>query len=260
MALPTKQTPSASLAILGFVAALTFAVVAAWPRLRWLLVADRGDLSRSPAGLPDPSGVPADRWNLLGENRERQAKRDELQLGLVDEERLVGSVDPASYGFEVMYTLDGLQDANGADQTRRGLTQWGPLPPRGPQAPGRIPVDRRLRRSGSGPSRRHVGDVVRSLHAQGPQAFPVDERAGRSDRPRPQPRLPHLSPPRAEAGPVDGLMTAGLVGLGSAGRGAPTRPSGTPPWSRRGGRPPSAGTRGRRAARRPSGWSCCRTR
>lgn len=112
MALPREPVPAVSIGVVGFIVAAIFAVVAALPYSRAfdlivVLVVAFGSLVWLLIVL-QRKGVLADRVGLFKEERER--KRHRIGLKLVPDEMRIGDVDAGSYGFEVMFALDGLKD------------------------------------------------------------------------------------------------------------------------------------------------------
>jgi hypothetical protein len=97
--------------VVGFLAAAIFAVVAALPFSKVLilvvvLVVALGSLAWLLL-LLWKKGVLADRWSLHKEEQDRKAHRSELAP--VDDEMLVCKMERGTYGFEETFAIDGLR-------------------------------------------------------------------------------------------------------------------------------------------------------
>jgi len=105
MALPKESVPANWLAVAGFILALIFAVLAAIPASRWIILVIAIVALVFLAFLMRT--VIRDRWDLRKENKERERFRGALNI-VPNEMGVTGLFDV--YGYEVMKAIRGLQD------------------------------------------------------------------------------------------------------------------------------------------------------
>ena len=117
MALPRKPVPANQLAVAGIVLAVLFAVLAAIPTSRWIVLAFAVAALVGVAFLMRE--VICDQWGLRKENTERERFRGTLRI--VPNEIAVAELSDV-YGFEVMNSIKGLQDG----RARLKPTEAGP--------------------------------------------------------------------------------------------------------------------------------------
>jgi hypothetical protein len=117
VALPKEPVPAGALAVAGVVLAVIFAVLAAIPASRWVVLVVAVVAVVVLVFLM--RDVIRDQWDLRKENKERERFRGALNI--VTEEIEVGELSNV-YGYEVMSSIKGLQDG----RARLKPTQAGP--------------------------------------------------------------------------------------------------------------------------------------
>jgi hypothetical protein len=117
VALPKEPVPAGALAVAGVVLAVIFAVLAAIPASRWVVLVVAVVAVVVLVFLM--RDVIRDQWDLRKENKERERFRGALNI--VTEEIEVGELSDV-YGYEVMSSIKGLQDG----RARLKPTQAGP--------------------------------------------------------------------------------------------------------------------------------------
>jgi hypothetical protein len=122
MALSREPVPSIGIGLAGFLFAAVFAIIAALPLSKWLvltvvLVVAVGSIVCLLLVLKRKK-VLADQWSLFKENRERREHRNRRDLEKVEDELFVSRMPRGTFGFEETFAVKGLQDGSARPKPR----------------------------------------------------------------------------------------------------------------------------------------------